>query len=191
MTFEPMFLRVCLLFCVLTKLTLQKKNNTSMPTSALPTVISCKVASLRPRGYHTFEEWAAHPGHIYIGRDMSRYVAGAVGSKWGNPYMQGSGMTLEERIEAYEAMIRGTPSLMQDLRELQGATELGCWCAPGPCHGNVLVRLLAERHDLVESRTPLTTESSEVSQPEPARRTTTPGPTEPTPKQMKKKHRLQ
>jgi hypothetical protein len=113
--------------------------------TTLPTVISCKGPSLASRGYDSFETWAAVPGHIYIGRDMSRFINGAVGSKWGNPFKETSGMTLEERIDAYEAMVRGTPSLMCALHELEGARELGCWCAPHPCHGHVLVRLLSER----------------------------------------------
>ena len=36
-----------------------------------------------------------------------------------------------------------TPELLHALHELEGK-ELGCWCAPDPCHGHELVRLLAE-----------------------------------------------
>ncbi|CUG86523.1 Hypothetical protein, putative [Bodo saltans] len=117
----------------------------SNPDDGLPQVISCKVAFLRKQNFENFKEWAAQPGHVYIGRNMTQYIPGAVGSKWGNPFTQGSGMTLEERIHAYEAMVRSSPELMAALVELEGATQLGCWCAPNPCHGNVLVRLLRER----------------------------------------------
>jgi hypothetical protein len=119
-------------------------------TTSLPEVISCKVAFLRKQGFDNFQEWAAQPGHVYIGRNMTQYIPGAVGSKWGNPFTHGSGMTLEERIESYEAMVRASPELMASLGELEGATQLGCWCAPNPCHGNVLVRLLGERRAMVE-----------------------------------------
>lgn len=122
-----------------------KATSTSRPHEApLPLVISCKVASLRPQGFHTFMDWAEQPGHVYIGRTMTQYIPGAVGSKWGNPFTQRFG-TLEERIAAYEAMVRGNPELMASLHELDGAVQLGCWCAPEPCHGHVLVKLLAER----------------------------------------------
>jgi hypothetical protein len=119
-------------------------------TTSLPEVISCKVALLRKQGFDNFKEWAAQPGHVYIGRNMTQYIPGAVGSKWGNPFTHGSGMTLEERIESYEAMVRASPELMASLGELEGAAQLGCWCAPNPCHGNVLVRLLSERRAMFE-----------------------------------------
>jgi hypothetical protein len=47
-------------------------------------------------------------------------------------------------LEKYEVHVRRSPALMASLEELRGK-RLGCWCAPGPCHGDVLVRLLAER----------------------------------------------
>ena len=38
---------------------------------------------------------------------------------------------------------------MNRLAELDGKT-LGCWCAPNPCHGDVLVRLCEEAHVTME-----------------------------------------
>lgn len=70
-------------------------------------------------------------------------------TKWGNPFhMNRSGCytsqdELRERervIKAYEAWLRNQPELMVAVRELRGKV-LGCWCAPKPCHGDVLVRL--------------------------------------------------
>lgn len=67
---------------------------------------------------------------VYIGR----------GSVWGNPFIIGQDGTREEVVERYEEYILGQPKLLGRLRELKGRV-LGCWCAPLPCHGDVLARL--------------------------------------------------
>ncbi|MBX6723654.1 MAG: DUF4326 domain-containing protein, partial [Dactylosporangium sp.] len=43
----------------------------------------------------------------------------------------------------YEAWLRTRPDLMARLPELRGRV-LACWCAPKPCHGDVLARLADE-----------------------------------------------
>jgi hypothetical protein len=78
------------------------------------------------------------PFDVYIGRP----------SRWGNPYShlaRGTKArfvvaTREQAIEAYELYLVGCPELVAALPELRGKV-LGCWCAPKPCHGDVLVRL--------------------------------------------------
>lgn len=97
------------------------------------------------------------PFDVYIGRP----------SRWGNPYVTreslAKGMkqtqsmkvelvvdTREEAVEQYrrhlgfrlytsEMCPLGHPDkeLKQELLSLQGK-RLGCWCAPKPCHGDVL-----------------------------------------------------
>jgi hypothetical protein len=56
-------------------------------------------------------------------------------------------MNREQVIAAYETYIRatlaGSSELRAELETLRGK-KLGCWCAPEPCHGNVLENLLAE-----------------------------------------------
>lgn len=68
---------------------------------------------------------------IYIGRL----------SKWGNPFREGRDGTRAEVIARYEKWIKTQPRLMSQLHELRDKV-LGCWCAPLPCHGDVLVRLV-------------------------------------------------
>jgi len=70
---------------------------------------------------------------VYIGRP----------SKWGNPFAVGIDGTRQEVIDKYERYIRNKPELLNDLKELKGKV-LGCWCAPQPCHGNVLIKLIEE-----------------------------------------------
>lgn len=65
---------------------------------------------------------------VYIGRP----------GPWGNPYRRG---TVEQRIEAYRRRIwthlEDGVLTIEELAALDGKT-LGCWCKPGPCHGDVL-----------------------------------------------------
>ena len=68
---------------------------------------------------------------VYIGRP----------SKWGNPYRIGVDGTRDEVIAQYEEWIKSKPELMAALNELKDK-RLGCWCAPWPCHGDVLVKLI-------------------------------------------------
>lgn len=64
---------------------------------------------------------------VYIGRP----------SKWGNPFVIGKDGTREEILALYRVWVE-----TQDLpfAELRGHT-LGCWCAPLPCHGDILMEL--------------------------------------------------
>ena len=64
-------------------------------------------------------------------------------TKWGNPFKIGVDGTREEVIAKYEAWIKTQPALLAALPELRGKV-LGCWCAPKPCHGDVLARLAGE-----------------------------------------------
>jgi hypothetical protein len=67
---------------------------------------------------------------IYIGR----------GSIWGNPFRLADTRDDVARarvIEQYEQYLLQQPALMARLPELRGK-RLACFCAPKPCHGDVL-----------------------------------------------------
>lgn len=49
--------------------------------------------------------------------------------------------TRREVIEKYRKYLLGRVDLLRELEELRGM-RLGCWCAPLPCHGNILVEFL-------------------------------------------------
>jgi Domain of unknown function (DUF4326) len=76
------------------------------------------------------------PNSVYIGRP----------SKWGNPFVIGKHGTRTEVIEKYRAYILSRPWLMATLPELRGK-NLVCWCAPEPCHGDVLLELVQRGAD--------------------------------------------
>ncbi len=93
---------------------------------------------------NTRGQWQDRPAdYVYVGRP----------SKWGNPFThQGDRRptlashfvaTRAEAVARYEEWVRAQPHLMAALDELRGKV-LGCWCAPLPCHADVLVKLLRE-----------------------------------------------
>lgn len=82
----------------------------------------CKVLNKRSSGEAA--------GAIYIGR----------GSKWGNPFRIGRDSDRATVIASYEHWLRRQPHLLRALDELRGR-DLVCWCAPLPCHGDLLRRL--------------------------------------------------
>lgn len=67
---------------------------------------------------------------VYVGRP----------TKWGNPFIVGKHGTRDQVVEAYRLwLLRGNP-LREQLGELAGR-DLVCWCAPAPCHADVLIAL--------------------------------------------------
>ena len=83
---------------------------------------------------------SGEPFDVYIGRtgpwSLLRPSLTDVG--WGNKFTRP-----RDRLARYEHYVRHTPALVARLPELRGK-RLGCWCAPAPCHGDVLVRLVDE-----------------------------------------------
>ena len=103
-------------------------------------IVNVKKAELNKNGIKAFAEWSSKPYNLYIGRNMDFYVKGTYCSKWHNPYTVKK-YGLEKCLEMYEAYIRNTPELYNNLSELDGKI-LGCWCKPNQCHGDILIKLL-------------------------------------------------
>ena len=88
--------------------------------------------------------WAKMDKHLYIGR-RNRHL-GLEESKWANPYS----LTYNSRercLALYKEYIVNkitSDPIKYDLLEFAGK-ELGCTCAPFPCHGDVLRQLYMER----------------------------------------------
>lgn len=71
---------------------------------------------------------------IYIGRP----------TKYGNPFKLGPDGTRTEVIAKYEEWLNTKPELIALIKaELRGH-DLACWCAPLPCHGDVLLKIANE-----------------------------------------------
>ena len=73
------------------------------------------------------------PGAVYVGRP----------SQWGNPFKIGPKGTRSLIIKDYRDWLwhPGNEALRQRVRaELRGK-DLVCWCAPKPCHADVLLEM--------------------------------------------------
>lgn len=69
-------------------------------------------------------------GAIYVGRP----------SKWGNPFVLEQESEREVVVVSYRIWIMNQSKLLLCLNELRGK-DLVCWCAPKPCHADVLLEL--------------------------------------------------
>lgn len=111
-------------------------------------VCNCKVQFIRPR-YKNLQEWMKDPNNVYIARagvvfiDKQRFPKKA--SNFANPFKVGKSGSREEVIEKYRTYIKEKLekdiSLQKELVEMKGK-NLGCWCAPDPCHGDFLLELI-------------------------------------------------
>ena len=82
----------------------------------------CKVLNKHAAGIPT--------GAVYIGR----------GSKWGNPFKIGQDGDRAAVIAKHGTWLRGQHTLLRSISELWGK-DLVCFCAPAPCHGDLLLQL--------------------------------------------------
>lgn len=103
-------------------------------------IVNVKKTFLNKNGYKDFDEWIKCKNHVYIGRNMSFYIPGATGSKWANPYSVKK-YGRDTCLELYKDYILKNTELLDQIYELDGK-ELGCWCCPDRCHGDILVEIL-------------------------------------------------
>ncbi|MFA5618376.1 MAG: DUF4326 domain-containing protein [Syntrophorhabdaceae bacterium] len=88
----------------------------------------------------TAKDFGTRPGDIYIGRRFGKYSQ----SPFANPFKIGVHGDRDAVIAKYRDYFVST-GLVNRLPDLldQGTTiRLGCWCAPAPCHGDVLKEYL-------------------------------------------------
>ena len=83
--------------------------------------------------------WKGNDNNVYIGRK----TAGFEESKWANPYRISKTVSRERAVLQFEQYIRGNSALLNDIIELKGK-NLGCWCSPDLCHGNILLKIIQE-----------------------------------------------
>lgn len=73
---------------------------------------------------------------VYIGRP----------GMWGNPFILGRDGNREEVIAKYREWLLSDPVMVALVRRQLRGKRLGCWCAPKPCHGDVLAEI-ADSHE--------------------------------------------
>lgn len=124
-------------------------NNTSEDTK----VVNCKVQYIRPK-YKNLKEWTADANNVYIGRKGIVFIENANNKKerypkedsiWANPFKITKDRDRDQVLILYKNYIKekleNNPELIKSLLELE-SKNLGCWCHPEACHGNILVELI-------------------------------------------------
>jgi Domain of unknown function (DUF4326) len=81
---------------------------------------------------------------VYVGRALYRGAWRLAASPLANPYRPGPDGTRAQVIAAYREYLLGRPDLRALLPQLRGR-RLGCWCAPLPCHADVIAELADTR----------------------------------------------
>lgn len=89
-----------------------------------------------PTVYHKRNDRGAIPSDaVYVGRP----------SKWGDPFVITARTSREQALAKYldyaHAQLRNDPTWVDELR----GKDLVCWCAPLPCHADILLVLANER----------------------------------------------
>uniref|UniRef100_K1QBM4 Transformation/transcription domain-associated protein n=1 Tax=Magallana gigas TaxID=29159 RepID=K1QBM4_MAGGI len=94
------------------------------------TVVNIRKFNLNKMGFKDLEDWLRDPNHVYIGRNMTHYVRGATGSKWGNPF-NAKKYGREECVRMYKEYVKTNQeirengrTLYESLEELRVASEL-------------------------------------------------------------------
>jgi len=83
------------------------------------------------------------PYDVYIGRAVPR--ARLAASPWGNPFRPGEGTSNRDAIAQFRLWVEESDEprarwIRQNVHTLRGK-RLACWCAPEPCHGEVLAAM--------------------------------------------------
>lgn len=114
-------------------------------------VVNVRCADIRPQ-YQNLAEWCKDEKNVYIGRRGVVFISSYQGvrirypprdSVWANPYKIVND-DRDECLRKYREHIISKidkENLIPDLLLLKGKI-LGCWCAPEPCHGNILQELI-------------------------------------------------
>jgi hypothetical protein len=100
----------------------------------------CQVANFKQYGSVDALNQAFGDRWLYIGR-ANRY-AGLPESPLANPHKArdyGRGSTLPHyRRWLWQRIQADDPAVLAALRAIDEQTVLVCWCAPNPCHGDVI-----------------------------------------------------
>lgn len=71
------------------------------------------------------------PNAVYIGRP----------SIWGNPFIISWTLTRKDVVTMYKTYLLSSPELLKKAREELVGKDLVCFCAPLPCHGDILLEV--------------------------------------------------
>lgn len=97
------------------------------------------VVNVRKSGPHEhLVPWLVSEGLvIYVGKAGQRHSW--PGSDFANPFIKEAKSDRDKMVRDYEQWLDGQPELVRRIKEGELSNRaLGCWCAPKPCHADVL-----------------------------------------------------
>lgn len=108
-------------------------------------VVNVGVKYIRPQ-YNDLQAWMQDQNNVYIGRRGIVFIQGkrypSNNSPFANPFKIGRDGTRDEVLAKYRTYIgEKINNGLVDLNNLRNK-NLGCWCAPESCHGDILLELL-------------------------------------------------
>jgi hypothetical protein len=120
-------------------------------------ICNVKVVHIRPQ-YQNLKQWCEDKDNVYIARKGIVFVPTgpltterypSEDSVWANPFKIGKDLTRDDCCAKYQEYISNRlerePLLVKELLKLKGK-NLGCWCVPERCHGEILLELI-EKYD--------------------------------------------
>ncbi|GAA0533352.1 DUF4326 domain-containing protein [Saccharopolyspora thermophila] len=99
------------------------------------------VVNVRKGGPHKhLAAWAAEQGLLtYVGHAGPRHNWPE--SEFASPFVKEAKTDREAMVRHYEQWLDEQPNLLAKIREGElSGRALGCWCAPEPCHADVLAK---------------------------------------------------
>lgn len=117
-------------------------------------IVNVKVKYIRPK-YKNLKEWIDdNDSNVYIGRPGIVFIDGIryppqdkCNSLLYNPYKIGVDGDRDEIINKYKKKIKkllknDTDGTFKKLLKSLKGKNLGCWCKPEECHGDVLIKFI-------------------------------------------------
>ncbi len=86
-----------------------------------------------PKVYNKYHKDAPKDA-VYIGRP----------GPWGNPFSIGADGTRSEVVALYSDLVDQSPGFKEDIKRNLRGKDLVCFCAPSPCHGDILLKVANE-----------------------------------------------
>lgn len=116
-------------------------------------VCNVKVKNIRPE-YDNLKEWMYNSDNVYIGRKGIVFIDGERFPKsdsiWANPFKindeDDRNIVLKKYKKYMIKKINNDDNLKKKLLKLKGK-NLGCWCHPEACHGDILIKLI-DKYDI-------------------------------------------
>ena len=111
-------------------------------------VVNCSVKNIRPK-YKNLKEWMNDPNNVYIGPANRVLIDGErfpkYASPFNNPFKIGKHGDRNEVMKKYRKYmykkLEESSGLLVQFVELKGK-NLGCFCKPHCCHGDIILELL-------------------------------------------------